>query len=307
LKPPRQKRFSEPHMNVIVVGGLGQLGRALTAALAAHGHTSTVWDMPEVNITQPAVADAVVAAKPDTVINTAAWTNVDAAEANPQATYAVNALGPRWLAEGCERAGAQLLHVSTNEVFAGTPGRIYYEHDQPQPGGTYARSKAAGEAAAAAACRRLIIARIAWLFGPGGVNFPTKIAEAADKHGALRVINDEFGNPTYAPDAADAMVRLLELGRTGIFHLVNEGVASRMELAQAVLAGSGRSYIPVTPIAAAEWQRAAPPPLHAVLANQAAAALGITLRPWQDALHEYAATLAAPAGAQSATLYNEVS
>lgn len=279
-------------MNVIVVGGLGQLGRALMAALAAHGHHAVVWDMPEVDITQPAVADAVVAARPDALINAAGWTNVDAAEANPQATYAVNALGPRWLAEGCERAGAQMLHVSTNEVFAGTPGRFYFENDRVQPGGAYARSKAAGEAAAVFACRRLIIARIAWLFGPGGVNFPTKIVEAADKLGALRVIHDEYGNPTYAPDAAAAMVRLIEMGRAGIFHPVNAGVASRMELAQAVLEGSGRGQVPVTPIAAAEWRRAAPPPLHAVLVNQAAAALGVTLRPWQDALAEYAATLA---------------
>ena len=281
-------------MNVIVVGGLGQLGRALVAALDARGHTAVVWDMPEVNITLPGVADAVVAARPDALINAAAWTNVDAAEANPNATYAVNSMGPRWLAEGCARVGAQMLHVSTNEVFAGTPGRFYYEYDAPQPGGTYARSKAAGEAAAAAACSRLIIARIAWLFGAGGVNFPTKIIEAADKHGALRVISDEYGNPTYAPDAAGAMVRLLEIGRAGIFHPVNEGVASRMELAQAVLAGSGRGHIPVAPIAAAEWERAAPPPLHAVLVNQTAGALGITLRPWQEALREYAATLAAP-------------
>lgn len=281
-------------MNVIVVGGLGQLGRALMAALAAAGHDAVVWDMPAVNITQPAVADAVVAARPDALINAAAWTNVDAAEANPHATYAVNALGPRWLGEGCARAGALMLHVSTNEVFAGTPGRFYYENDLPQPAGTYARSKVAGEAAATFACPRLIIARIAWLFGPGGVNFPTKIAEAADKHGALRVIHDEVGNPTYAPDAAAAMVRMLEINRPGIFHLVNEGVASRFELAQAVLDGSGRSHVAVTPIAAAEWQRAAPPPLHAVLINQAAAALGVTLRPWQDAVREYAATLAAP-------------
>lgn len=287
-------------MNVIVVGGRGQLGRALMAALAARGHDAVVWDMPEVDITQPAVADAVVAAGPDALINAAGWTNVDAAEANPQATYAVNALGPRWLAEGCERAGAQMLHVSTNEVFAGTPGRFYFENDLPQPGGVYARSKAAGEAAAACACRRLIIARIAWLFGPGGVNFPTKIVEAADKLGALRVIHDEYGNPTYAPDTAAAMVRLLEIGRAGIFHPVNAGTASRLELAQSVLEGSGRGHIPVTPVAAAEWQRAAPPPLHAVLVNQAAAALGVTLRPWQDALQEYAATLAsAPADSQA--------
>ncbi|MGL4650723.1 MAG: SDR family oxidoreductase, partial [Caldilineaceae bacterium] len=116
-------------MNVIVVGGLGQLGRALVQALADAGHRATVWDMPEVDITRPEVSRAVVDAAPDALINAAAWTNVDAAEANPSAAYAVNALGPRHLAQGCAAAGALMLQVSTNEVFPGYPGRLYFEDD----------------------------------------------------------------------------------------------------------------------------------------------------------------------------------
>lgn len=280
-------------MNVVVVGGRGQLGRALIHCLRAAGHHAVVWDRPVVDIADPHIAERVAHARPDAVINAAALTNVDAAETDPGPVYAANTLGPHYLAEGCERCGALFLQVSTNEVFAGTPGRFYYEHDEPQPGGVYARSKLAGERAVLMACRRVIIARVAWLFGPGGANFPTKIVAAADKSGALRVTSDEFGNPTYAPDAAAAMVRLVELGRTGIFHVVNEGYASRFELAGAVLRAAGRGHVPLTPIAASEWQRPAPPPLHAVLVNQAAAALGVRLRPWQDAVSEYAATLAA--------------
>ncbi len=283
-------------MKVIVVGGLGQLGRALVHALTARGHDPVVWDVPQVDITDPAVAGHVADARPDALINAAAWTNVDAAEANPQAVYAVNTLGPHYLALGCERCGAAMLQVSTNEVFAGVPGRFYFEYDQPSPGGAYARSKHAGERAAAAACRRLSIARIAWLLGPGGTNFATKITAAADRvalepQGNLRVTADEFGNPTYAPDAAEAMVRLLEADYPGIYHVVSPGHASRFELAQAVLNASGRGSIPLTPVPVSAWQRAVPPPLHAVLVNQAAAALGITLRPWQEAVAEYAATL----------------
>ncbi len=111
-------------MNVIVVGGLGQLGRALTHALAARGHRATVWDMPEVNITLPAVADAVVDARPDALINAAAWTNVDAAESNPQATYAVNALGPRWLAEGCERGKCNHVACEHERSIRGRAGTL---------------------------------------------------------------------------------------------------------------------------------------------------------------------------------------
>jgi dTDP-4-dehydrorhamnose reductase len=286
-------------MRVIVVGGLSQLGRALVGALVARGHEAHVWDVPEVDITDSSIAIRLADVRPDVVINSAAWTNVDGAEANPEAAYKVNALGARHIAQGCAACDALMLQVSTNEVFAGDPGRFYFENDLARPGGAYARSKWAGEAACAAAHSRLIVARIAWLFGQGGNNFPTKIATAADKHGALRVVSDEFGNPTYAPDAADAMARLLEIGRPGAYHLVNEGFASRFEFAAAVLYGSGRSHVPLSPIAASDWVRAAPPPLHAVLVNQAAAALGVVLRPWQDAVREYSATLPAPgSGAQ---------
>ena len=134
---------------------------------------------------------------------------------------------------------------------------------------------------------RLYIIRVAWLFGPGGANFPSKITAAADKMGALRIVADEFGNPTYAPDVAAALLQLIETGRYGIYHLVNSGQASRFAFAQTVLQMNGRGHIPLTPIAHTEWPRPAPPPLHAVLVNQAAAALGITLRPWQAALEEY--------------------
>src|SRR5690606_27041711 len=122
---------------------------------------------------------------------------------------------------------------------------------------------------------------------PGGNNFPFKMVAAADRHGALRVVADEVGNPTYAPDVAAALVALVQTERYGIYHLVNEGQASRFELAQATLAATGRTHVPLTPIRSEEWPRPAPPPLHAVLVNQAAARQGVVLRPWQEALHEY--------------------
>jgi dTDP-4-dehydrorhamnose reductase len=278
-------------MRVIVVGGKGQLGRALMGALTQHGHEGIVWDVPEVDITKPEVSLQVAEVSPDALINAAAWTNVDAAESNPHATFAVNSLGPRYLGEGCEACGAFMLQVSTNEVFPGVGGRFYFEYDQPGPMGVYARSKLAGEIAAAATCRRLVLVRLAWLFGLGGNNFPTKIVDAADRLGALRVVSDEFGNPTSAQDAADAMVRLLEWRRAGVYHIVNEGYASRLELAAEVLQASGRGNVPLTPIASADWVRTVHAPSHAVIVNQAAAALGIQLRPWQEAAREYAATL----------------
>ncbi len=272
-------------MHIVVVGARGQLGRALQGALA--GHRLSLWTRPEHDITDPAIADAVAAANPAVVINAAAWTDVDGAESHPDAAFAVNALGPKYLAEGCARCGASLVQVSTNEVFPGEPGTFYREYEPLGPGSTYARSKAAGERAAARMLSRLYIVRVAWLYGPGGNHFPGKILAAAERKGRLQVVADEVGNPTYAPDVAGAIAQLIQTGRYGIYHLVNQGHASRYDWAVELLRLAGRSQIPVTPISRADWPRPAPPPAHAVLVNQAAAALGIRLRPWQEALAEF--------------------
>jgi dTDP-4-dehydrorhamnose reductase len=276
-------------MRVLITGGLGQLGRALQQAFSKRPRSAiTVWELGDHDISDPAAAQWVADLSPEVVINAAAWTNVDGAEANPEAAYAANTLAPKYLAEGCARCGAAMLQVSTNEVFAGLPGVFYREYD-PLSGGasTYARSKLAAERAVTQMLDRLYIVRIAWLFGPGGNNFPTKIAAAADRVGSLRVVNDEHSNPTYAPDVAEAMVQLVESGRYGLYHLVNDGWCSRYELAQAVLAASGRGHATLEAIDSSEWVRPTRPPPHAVLLNEAGAALGIRLRPWQEAVEEY--------------------
>ena len=275
-------------MHILLVGASGQLGRALINYYRQQsGDRLTLWQRPAVDITQPTIVQQLAALAPDVVINAAAWTNVDGAEAQPDAAYAANALGPKYLALGCRRCGAALVHVSSNEVFPGVPGQRYREYDLPGPKGVYARSKLAGELATQQVLDRLYLVRTAWLFGPGGVNFPSKITAAADKHGQLRVVADEVGNPTYAPDVAAAIAHLVRTEQYGTYHLVNDGQASRFAFAQATLQVNGRGHIPVAPITAAEWPRPVTPPLHAVLVNQAAAALGIELRPWQDALRVY--------------------
>ena len=276
-------------MRVLITGGQGQLGRSLQAAFAQQPGTGlTIWEIGDHDISDPAAAQWVADLAPDVVINAAAWTNVDGAEADPQAAYAANTLAPKYLAEGCARCGAAMVQVSTNEVFAGQPGVFYREYDPTNGGGsTYARSKLAAERAVTQMLDRLYIVRIAWLFGSGGVNFPSKIMAAADRNGSLRVVDDECGNPTYAPDLAAALVQLVQSGRYGTYHLVNDGWCSRYELACAVLAASGRGHIPITPIQSSDWVRPTAPPRHAVLVNEAGAALGLRLRPWQEAVVEY--------------------
>ena len=271
--------------HILITGANGQLGRALAAQFASADRL-TCWTRPRHDIADPAIADAVATAAPDVVINAAAWTDVDGAEGAPGEAFAANALGPKYLAEGCARCSAALVQISTNEVFAGEADRFYREYEQTAPSSVYARSKAAGEQAAAA-LDRLYTVRVAWLYGPGGSNFPAKISAAADRHGALRVVSDEYGNPTYAPDVAAAIARLIETQRYGIYHFVNDGCASRYDWSVELLRLTAREALPVTPIGAHEWPRPTMPPAHAVLVNQAGAALGIELRDWRAALAEY--------------------
>lgn len=277
-------------MHILILGARGQLGQALCDAYRSQVDcTLSQWTRPAYDITAPEITKSIAKLRPDVVINAAAWTNVDAAETDPDAAFAANALGPKYLAEGCDRCGAILVQVSTNEVFAGEAAIDYREYDQPRPRSVYARSKLAGELATQQQLDRLFLVRTAWLFSPGGNNFPRKIVAAADRLGALRVVADERGNPCYAPDVAAAIIALIPTERFGIYHLINDGSASRFEFAQAVLQARQRAHIPITPISHTEWSRLADSPLHAVLVNQAATHLGIKLRPWQDALRAYVA------------------
>lgn len=276
-------------MRVLITGSGGQLGQALVRAAAAYPHLEVlVWARARGDISRPEIVGEIVEQSPDVVINTAAWTQVDEAESNPDGAYAVNALGPLYLAEACRACGAALVQVSTNEVFAGVPGQFYREYDVIQPGGVYARSKAAGERAATATWDQVYIVRVAWLFGRGAGDFPAKILQAAATRPLLRVVADEVGNPTYAPHAAHAILELMQTGHYGVYHLVNEGHASRFEWTE-YLFTQLQQATKLEPIGLDEWPRPVSPPRHAVLVNQAAAARGIRLPHWQTGVDEYIA------------------
>jgi dTDP-4-dehydrorhamnose reductase len=280
---------SEP-TRIVITGCLGQLGRALRDALITR--TLLLLDLPDGDITDPAIIPTIVGFQPDVVIHPAAYTNVDGAEQEPDVAYGVNVWGTQNVAVACLRSSAAMVYISTNEVFDGTAAEPYREWDVPNPIGVYARSKAAGERVVTTFLQRFHIVRVSWLFGPGGSNFVTKIIAAADKLGSLRVVDDELGNPTYAPDAAAAICTLIETQHYGIYHFVNSSVCSRYVYAREILRLAGRGHVPVSPIPSTEWQRPAPPPLRAILANTAGAELGIILRPWQDALVDYFAATA---------------
>jgi dTDP-4-dehydrorhamnose reductase len=273
-------------MRIVITGHKGQLGQALQKVLA--GEELFGLDLPDHDITDPAsIVDTVAGLRPDVVIHAAAMTNVDGCERNPELAFRVNTLGTHNIALACGRCGAAMVHISTNDVFDGKLGRPYYEWDTPSPQSVYARSKAAAEFYVRTLLHRFYIVRTAWLYARGGANFVTKIVDAADRLGALRVVTDEVSTPTYAPDLAAAIARLLRTGHYGIYHLTNSGVCSRYDWAVKILELAGRGHVPVEPITTDQWPRPAPPPLYAPLVNLTGAALGITLRPWEEALQEY--------------------
>lgn len=273
-------------MRMVITGHKGQLGTTLRQMLT--GVEVLGLDLPEHDISDPAsIIDTVTQFQPQVVIHGAALTDVDGCEREPELAFRVNVLGTQNIALACERCSAVMVHVSTNEVFDGRLGRPYYEWDSPSPLSAYARSKAAAEFYVRTLLNRFYIVRPAWLYARGGSNFVTKIIAAADRYGALKVVTDEVSAPTYAPDLAAAIVQLIETDHYGIYHLTNSGICSRYDWACKALELSGRGHIPVEPITTDQWERAAAPPLYAPIVNFAGAALGITLRPWEEALQDY--------------------
>jgi dTDP-4-dehydrorhamnose reductase len=273
-------------MNILITGAMGQLGRALAIALATERLTGV--DLPEVDITiRQQIRSAVLDIQPNVVIHCAAYTDVDGCARDPELAYRVNALGTQNVALACREAGADLMHISTNEVFAGTRPEGYEEWMPVAPINPYGRSKAAAERLALDISDRCFIVRTAWLYAPGGRNFIHAILERARSEGAVRVVTDEVGNPTYVEDLAQAIARLIPTGQYGTYHLVNEGACSRWAFAAEILRLAGLEDVINAPILGSDYPRASTPPRFAALHNRAAGALGITLRPWQDALAAY--------------------
>jgi dTDP-4-dehydrorhamnose reductase len=272
-------------MRIAITGHRGQLGTALLAELAAHELLGL--DLPEHDISDgPALRQTLGAFAPDVVLHVAGYTDVDGCARDPDRAIRINGLGTQNVALACQDCDAVLLYISTNEVFAGDRTAPYLEYDPPQPINAYGYSKWVGERYVEQLCRRFYIVRISWLFG-GPRSFVTKMVALSKQRPELTVVDDELGSPTYASDLATGIGQLVATGQYGNYHLVNEGVCSRYEFARAILRLAGKEGFPVRPIKLADFQRASTPPARAVLRNLAGAALGIRLRPWQEALAEH--------------------
>ena len=229
----------------VVFGACGQLGVELVRELRERGYTATGWDRAEADITDPAAVEGALARfDPQVVFNAAAYNQVDVAEQEPQAAWAVNALAVRNLALACRQMDARLVHFSTDYVFDGTARHPYTEDDPTHPLGAYAVSKLGGELYAQAYLEQPLIVRTSGVFGPGGLatargNFVELMLRLAGSGQPIRVVEDHVASPTFAPLLAARTIDLVERGQTGVFHIGGGAPVSWFRFAQMIFEIAG--------------------------------------------------------------------
>jgi len=279
-------------MKVLITGANGMVARATAEYCRSMGDEVSALTREQLDIAdRSSVLEVLDRERFDSVINCAAWTDVDGCETDREKNYAANAQGPENLAIGCRNTNANLVTISTDYVFDGAKEGFYTQRDDPNPESEYGRAKLAGERLAQAALARTIVVRAGWIFGPGGTNFLSKVVEKLLNGERVKAISDAFGTPTYAPDLAKRLRELAVLDLPGIYHAANAGGGSSY-------AGFARSVLPdpnlVEDISAAALTRAAARPQNSRLRCLLSEAIGLTpLRPWEEALQDFVARTSA--------------
>ncbi|WP_028587318.1 dTDP-4-dehydrorhamnose reductase [Desulfocurvus vexinensis] len=281
----------------LVLGGrTGLLGMALCAALEAAGWRAEATARPEAgDFDLLRLAGLVRDCGARTVFNTWAHTQVDKAEDEPDEARRLNAVLPEIVGRACARAGAGLVHFSTDFVFGGKADTPRDEDDPPAPESVYGRTKLEGERALLALDPPgLLIVRTAWLFGPGKKNFVRTMLDLCRRNNCVSVVHDQVGSPTFTPDLARYTLALVDKGAQGLFHVVNSGEASWCELASEALRMAGVPCA-VAPVTSAEYpQRAKRPAYSALSTARFTRATGLTPRPWVQAVRDYVLREVAP-------------
>lgn len=254
-------------MRVLVTGAAGQLGRDVVLACERAGDEVVGTDRAMLDVTdRDAVLGAVTSLRPHAVVHCAAWTAVDACEADPDRAFAHNGLAVRWVADACRRAGAHLVHVSTDYVFSGDLDRAYTEWDDVAPQSVYGASKLAGEREAGP---EATVVRTSWVQGEHGANMVKTILRLCAERTELAFVDDQRGHPSFTADLAPVLRRLALDRRPGVHHVTNQGAVSWYGFARAVVAAAGRDPGMVRPIGTADLQppRPARRPANSVLDN----------------------------------------
>jgi dTDP-4-dehydrorhamnose reductase len=284
-------------MKILVTGPEGQIGWELVRRLAAVGQVLPI-DRRTMDLRDAAaIRQTISNTRPDVIVNAAGYTNVDGAEREPELANAVNGAGPGILAEEAERAGAAIVHYSTDYVFDGAGDHPYRPDDEPNPINAYGRSKLAGERAIIASGARHLILRTSWVYSARRKNFLLTILRLATERPELRVVNDQHGCPSWSRRIAEGTAQILALardgrdiwsrsGNAGIFHLACTGATTWYELAKHIVSASGIDPAPkVMPISSAEYPVAAERPSYSVLdCEKTKQDFDVDVGPWRPAV-----------------------
>lgn len=273
-------------MKIVVTGANGQLGREV--AVQGKGcHELILLGHRDLDIGDgKAVLDFFKRERPDALINCAAYTNVDQAEADFDGAFKVNVIGVQNLAATCLEVGAKLVHVSTDYVFDGSGSEHYREYDQVSPLGVYGKTKCIGETMVRGILGRHYIVRTAWLYGDGN-NFVRTMLKLAKTNDTLRVVNDQIGTPTSTVDLTKAIFKLLASNAYGTYHATCQGQCSWYDFAVEIFKQANQK-VTVIPVSSEEFPRPAKRPAYSVLDNyMLKMTVGDPMRKWQEALTEY--------------------
>jgi dTDP-4-dehydrorhamnose reductase len=279
---------------ILIFGRIGQVGWELRHKLACLGEVSNM-DYPEIDFSKPdTIREAVRAAEPSVIVNAAAYTAVDKAEAAPEPAWAINAAGPGVIAEEAKRLGALMVHYSTDYVYDGSRQGAWVETDKPNPLNVYGQTKLAGDEAIQAVGGDYLILRTSWVYGARGANFLLTMLRLAKERPELRIVDDQTGSPTssecIALATADILAQVVSpaggglAGRSGVYHLTNSGETTWFGFAQAFL--SKQEVCPkLTPIPASAYPLPAIRPVNSVLSCQRVAeTFGVRMPSWELAL-----------------------
>ena len=275
-------------MRVLVTGVKGQLGHDVMDELAARGIEGIGVDVEEMDITDADACQRVIKeAKPDAVIHCAAYTAVDAAEDNVELCRKVNADGTRNIAKVCGELNIKMMYISTDYVFNGQGERPWEPDDHREPLNVYGLTKYEGEIAIEQNVEKFFTVRIAWVFGVNGKNFIKTMLRLGKERGAVSVVDDQIGSPTYTCDLAKLLVEMIQTDRYGRYHATNEGLCSWYEFACEIFKQAGMD-VKVSPVDSSNFPTKAKRPLNSRMSKEKLTENGFGRLPsWQDALGRY--------------------
>lgn len=279
-------------MKVLVTGVKGQLGYDVVKELEKRGMEAVGVDIDEMDITDAASVDKVIKeANPDAVIHCAAYTAVDAAEENEELCRKVNADGPQNIANVCKELDIKMIQISTDYVFNGQGENFWEPDDEAAPTSVYGQTKYEGELAVRNTLEKYFIVRIAWVFGINGKNFVKTMLNLSKNYDTIRVVNDQFGSPTYTYDLARLLVDMVQTEKYGVYHATNEGTCSWYDFACAIFEEAGIE-MNVVPVTTEEYGAKANRPANSRMSKEKLTENGFEKLPaWKDALSRYIAAL----------------